>query len=208
MVSKIFYDPTHVKAINDTLITLTPKKDVVTSIKDFCPISLCNVSYKVITKIISQHPRGLMEKLIGPCHSSFVPRRQSGDNIIVAQEIFHSTRKKPGRKGWMAIKADLQKAYDRLKWEFIKDTLQHIGIPGKMIELIWQCTTTASMHMLWNSEVLEGFLPSRGIRQGDPLSPYLFLLCMERLFQMISLAAEHKLWKPIYLSRGARRSLT
>lgn len=92
LVCKIFEDPNRVKEINGTLITLIPKKEVVTCMKDFRPISLCNVSYKVVTKILTQRLRDLMGKLVGPCQSSFIPNRHSGDNIIVAQEVFHSMR--------------------------------------------------------------------------------------------------------------------
>lgn len=102
----------------------------------------------------------------------------------------------------MAIKVDLEKAYDRLKWDFIKDTLMDIGLPEKIVDVIRNCTTSSSMRMLWNGEALDEFLPSRGIRQGDPLSPYLFILCIERLFQMIGLAVKHNLWKPICLTKG------
>lgn len=79
---KMFDDPSKIKDINGSLITLIPKKDVVVCMKDFRPINLCNVSYKVITKIIAQRIRGFMGKLIGPCQSSFVPQCQSGDNIM------------------------------------------------------------------------------------------------------------------------------
>lgn len=71
-----------------------------------------------------------------------------------------------------------------------------------MFELIWHCLSTTSMRMLWNGEALEEFFPTRGIRQGDPLSPYLFVLCIERLFHLVSLAVDHKLWRPIQLNRG------
>lgn len=141
-----------------------------------------------------------MGSWIGPCQSSFPPNHQSRDNIIVVQEIFHYMRNKKGNKGWMAIKVDLEKAYDRLKWSYIKETLQDIGIQENITNLIWHCIFASSMRVLWNGEALEEFYPSRGIRQGDPLSPYLFV-CIERLFQAISLAVDDKIWKPICLSR-------
>lgn len=80
--------------------------------------------------------------------------------------------------------------------------LQDIGFPSNYVDLVWHCISTPRMRMMWNGEALEEFTPSRGIRQGDPISPYLFVLCIERLFQMISLAVEEEQWRPIQLSRG------
>lgn len=102
----------------------------------------------------------------------------------------------------MAIKFDLEKAYDRLNWSFIKDTLVHIWVPNGFVNLVWHCISSSRMRMLWNGEALDEFTPSRGIRQGDLISPYLFVLCIEKLFQMISLVVDLKEWSPIQLSRG------
>lgn len=179
LVLEIFSNPAKVFDVNETLITLIPKIDHASNIRDFRPISLCNVSYKVITKLLAQRLRVIMCALVNPCQSSFIPNRQSRDNIIVAQEIFHSMRLKRGKKGWMAIKIDLEKAYDRLNWSFIKETLEDISLPNRMVELIWQCISSTRVRMLWNGEALEEFKPPRGIRQGDPISPYLFVLCIE-----------------------------
>lgn len=202
MVLEIFTNPGKVSQINDTLITLIPKVDPVVNIKNFRPISLCNISYKVITKILAHRLRLLMGTLVNPCQSSFIPHRQSRDNIILAQEIFHSMRAKKGKTGWMVIKLDLEKAYDRLNWAFIKETLVDIGLPNDFINLIWHYISTPKMRILWNGEALEEFAPARGIRQGDPISPYLFVLCIEKLFQMIALAEDHNLWRPIQVARG------
>nr|KYP71396.1 Retrovirus-related Pol polyprotein LINE-1 [Cajanus cajan] len=189
--------PSKIATINDTFITLIPKSDNVSSLKHMRPIGLCNVSYKILTKVLSHWLRSIMKDLVGPNQCSFVLDRHSSDNIIITQEVVHSMRNKKGKVGWMAIKIDLEKAYDRLKWCFVKDTLQDIGLPASFINLIWACISTPKFRMLWNGEVLEEFSPSRGIRQGDPISLYLFVLCMERLFHLIEVAVEHALWNPI-----------
>nr|KYP72339.1 hypothetical protein KK1_004927 [Cajanus cajan] len=108
-----------------------------------------------------------MEKLAHPNQCSFMPHRNK-DNIIIFQEVIHSMRLRIGRKGWMAIKIDLEKAYDRLKWSFVKDTLSDIDLPQSFIDLVWACISTLSLRMLWNGDSLEEFKPSCGLRQCDP----------------------------------------
>lgn len=103
LVKDIFRDPSQVREVNETFLTFIPKVDQVYNISDFRPISLCNVSYKIVTKILAQRLRTVMGMLTNPCQSSFIPNRQSKDNIVIAQEIFHSMRKKKVKKGgWLS----------------------------------------------------------------------------------------------------------
>lgn len=95
----------------------------------------------------------------------------------------------------MTIKIDLEKAYDRLKWIFVKDTLEDV------VSLIWHYVTTSRMWLFWNGEAFEDFYPSRGIMQGDPISPYLFVLCLERLFHLIDQTVSNNFWRPVQISR-------
>ena len=110
-------------------------------------------------------------------------------------------RRKTGKRGLMAIKVDLEKPYDQLNWSFIFDTLQLTGIPIQLSKLIIECVTTSKMSILWNEEAIEEFSPGRGIRKGDPLSPYIFVLCIERLSHGISQAVREGSWKPIRLAK-------
>ena len=110
-------------------------------------------------------------------------------------------RKKMDSTGFMAIKVDLEKSYDRLSWEFISDTLREARIPSDLIQVIMACITSTTMRVLWNGEATNEFSPSQGIRQGCPLSPYLFVLCVERLIHGIHNAISAGKWRPIMLSR-------
>lgn len=143
--------------VNETFITLIPKVDSVSNIRNFRPISLCNVTYKIITKILEQRLRPVMSQLVNPCQSNFIPNRQSRDNIVIAQEIFHSIRFNKGKMGWMAIKIDMEKAHDRLQWSFIKETMDDIRLPHKFVDVVLQCISTSRMRVLWNGEALEEF---------------------------------------------------
>ena len=102
----------------------------------------------------------------------------------------------------MAIKIDLEKAYDKLEWSFIKDVLGKANLSKNLIQIIMSCVSTVSSSVLFNGGYLEEFFPSRGIRQGDPLSPYLFILCMDYLGQLIQEKCEENIWIPIKASRG------
>jgi len=190
------------EGVNETFLVLIPKVENPQSVTQLRPIGLCNVVYKAITKSIVNRIKPVLAKLIAPTQSSFVPGRQITDNIIIVQEMLHSMRRKKGSKGFMAIKIDLEKAYDRLRWPFIRETLLEARIPQMMIDVILNCISLTTFSILWHGEKTEAFTPSRGVRQGDPLSPYLFVLCMERLNHLIEAAVEKGDWKPIIASRG------
>ena len=190
------------EGLNETFLVLIPKIENAQSVTQLRPIGLCNVAYKVITKAIVHRIKPVLGKLIAPTQSSFVPGRQISDNIIIVQEMLHSMRKKKGSQGCMAIKIDLEKAYDRLRWPFIREMLLEARLPQKMIDVILNCVSLSSFSVLWNGDKTEAFTPSRGVRQGDPLSPYLFVLCMERLNHLIEDSVNKGDWKPIRACRG------
>lgn len=188
------------EGINDTLISLIPKTAHPESVTQFRPISLCNVSYKIITKVMVNRIKPILERLVSQEQSSFVPGRQIVDNIVVYQEVLHSLRKCKGSNKYMVIKVDLEKAYDRLSWNFIRDTLRVAGFDESWIRNIMGCVETSRLALLWNGRPREWFYPKRGVRQGDALSPYLFVLCIERLNHLIKRLVEEGRWKGIRLS--------
>lgn len=103
----------------------------------------------------------------------------------------------------MMLKSDLEKAFDRLEWSFIRQTLTHFNFPPPLIELIMSCVTTTITSILFNGTPTQAFKPSRGIGQGHPLSPYLFIMCMKMFSQSINLAVDYQSWDPIYLNKQA-----
>lgn len=114
MIKDVWLQPSKIQSLNATFLDLIHKAESVTNMKQFCPIGLCNVAFKIITKLITCKIRYSLQNLIGPTQCSFIPKSHSHGNIIIAQEIFHSMRSKSGKKGRMAIQIVLEKAYDRL----------------------------------------------------------------------------------------------
>lgn len=105
--------------LNETLLALIPKVYSPEYVKQFRPISLCCVAYKLITKIIVNRIRPLLKYLVGPMQVSFVPGKQATDNIFLAQELIHTIKKTRSKNRLMAIKIDMEKAYDRVSWDLI-----------------------------------------------------------------------------------------
>lgn len=206
-VMAAFKNQCYPPGMNETLVTLIPKGNNPDEASKFRPIALMNVIVKVITKIIANRLKAIIGKIISPTQCAFIPGRQAADNIIIAQELMHTMRTKTGYKGLMAVKLDLEKAYDKVRWKYLEAILMKVGFSRELTNLIMFTITSSSLSILWNGKCLEAFRPQRGIRQGDPLAPYLFLLCMESLSQAITQAEAEGSWRPVRTSiRGPRIS--
>lgn len=173
-------------SLNRTAITLIPKTPNPESLDQYRPISLCNYAYKIFSKVLANRLKPLLPMLITEEQSAFVAGRQIQDNVLIVQEVIHQLKTRQRRCHFKAIlKLDMQKAYDRVEWDFLRDYLLRLGFHSHWVQLIMQCISTPSFSIKMNGEFLPTFHPTRGLRQGDPLSPYLFIIVANLLSFLI-----------------------
>ncbi|KAL0402454.1 UNVERIFIED_CONTAM: hypothetical protein Slati_4275300 [Sesamum latifolium] len=172
------------KQINATIIALIPKVQMPARVSEYRPISCCNVLYKVITKLIVKRMQTVLHLLIDSLQNTFVPGRSIANNILLAQELLagYNQVKRPPR---CTIKVDLKKAYDSVEWDYLLEVLKSFNFSTRFIRWIEQCISTANFSISLNGSIY-GFFPSTcGLGQGDPMSPYLFVLILESWHTLI-----------------------
>jgi len=166
------------KQINATILVLVPKIPNASTVHDFRPIVCCNTIYKCITKLIANRMTHVLPSIISPTQNAFVKGRHISDNILLAQELFSGFHHDPYRAK-CAIKVDFRKAYDTVRWDFIEVCMQAFGSPQSFIDRIMACIRSPKFSISLNGDLHGFFASGRGIRQGDPMSPYIFTLVME-----------------------------
>lgn len=142
------------------------------------PISCLNTLYKVIAKLLTDRLQKLLIQIISPAQSAFLPGRLLAENVLLATEIVHGYNWKNIEPRGM-LKVDLRKAFDSVRWDSIISALRALAVPEKFVNWISQCISTPTFSVSVNGSVGGYFKSNKGLRQGDPLSPYLFVLAME-----------------------------
>ena len=186
MVQSFFANGLMLKEMNHTFITLIPKTPNPSTIHNIRSISLCNMSYKIISKTLTNRLKILLAKLITPWQAASIPGRNIQDNSIIVHEIFHTLHQNhTSTSGMAALNLHLEKAFDKVKQPFLLSIFKHFGISDKWIQMISQCICTPSFSILINGSLASLFTSNCGICQGDPISPFLFILVtnvLSRLF--------------------------
>ena len=203
-VQRFFATGFILKEWNATLLVLIPKIVPPQEVNHLRPISLCNVLYKCIAKCMVNRMQHLLPSLIEDYQNAFIPGRHMEDNILLTHELTHIINKqRRTRKHLATLKLDMNKAYDRVNWNFLLRVLNAYGFPSHWVRLIRECISTVTYKVLINGVATPSFTPTCGLRQGDPLSPYLFLFCIDILSRMTTLDTDIRKFQGIRIhARG------
>jgi len=182
------------RGTNSSFITLIPKGVTQHSLNDYRPISLIGSLYKIIAKILSSRLRNVMPKLISDNQFAFIGGRNILDGVAIANEVIDDAKK--NNKPCLLFKVDFEKAYDSVSWDFLLYMMNRIGFHEKWLGWMRRWLNSTHISILVNGSPTEEFKPSKGLRQGDPMAPFLFLIVAEGLNGLTRIAVHKKMLIP------------
>jgi len=144
-----------------------------------------------MAKILAGRLAQALQGIVSPMQNAFLGGRYMSDNINLVQELLRQYSRKRSSPRCL-LKVDFKKAFDSVQWDFLACLLRQLGFPAKFVPLIMQCVSSTSYSIAVNGDIHGFFSGQSGVRQGDPLSPYLFICCMEYLSRMITLASQQE----------------
>ncbi|WJX68825.1 hypothetical protein P8452_53158 [Trifolium repens] len=183
-VMEFFYENNIYIAINNTLVTLIPKHSAAKTIKEYRLISCCTTIFKIISKILTMRLCKVMNSIVNTRQAAFVPGQHIHDHILLAYELIRGYSRKGGTPKCM-MQLDLQKAYDTVDWLALQHILREIGLPNQFIKWIMLGITSVSYKFNIHGRYTSFMRAKRGLRQGDPISPLLFVIVMEYLHRIL-----------------------
>lgn len=172
-----------------TTLSLIPKIKDAHKIDNLRPISLCNVSHKVISRILGNRLGEILPDIISPEQAGFVKDRNIHENIVLAHDMAHDIHKQ-GKDGNAILKLDMSKAYDRISWTFLIRAMRAFGFCEQWCDLVYRCISNSWYSIFLENKMYGYFKSSCGVRQGDPLSPSLFVIAMEWISRAINRKVE------------------
>ncbi|XP_038974250.1 uncharacterized protein LOC120105653 [Phoenix dactylifera] len=187
-----------------TFITLIPKRVDASEPSHYRPISLCTTLYKVVARIMVGRMTSLMPRIISQEQGAFVGGRSISDNILLAQEMMGDLQRASRRRCLMAVKLDMERAHDRIRWDFLRRALESFGFHRVWIDWILGCVQGPSFSILVNGTPSPFFRATMGLRQGCPLSPFLFIICSDVLSRAMHAACGNRELAPYCPAPGAR----
>ena len=203
---KEFYDQNvFLKSLNNTFLVLLPKKGGAEELGDFRPISLLGGLYKLLAKVLANRLKKVIGKVVFPYQNAFATKRQILDASLIVNEVIDAWNKR-GENG-LICKLDIEKAYDSINWQFLLKVMEKMGFGSKWLRWMWWCISTAKFSVMVNGAPAGFFSSSKGLHQGDPLSPSLFVMGMEVLSVLIRRAMEGGFISGCKIQRGRGRAV-
>jgi hypothetical protein len=181
--------------LNSAYITLIPKRLDAEQIKDFRPISLVHSFAKLITKILANRLAGRLDSMVSPNQSAFIKKRFIQDNYMLVQQTVRFLNSQKQLR--ILLKLDITKAFDSVSWGFLMEVLHKLGFGSRWCDVLCGLLSSSSTQVLLNGIPGDKIHHRRGLRQGDPLSPMLFILVMDVLNWLVMRAAEIGLLQPL-----------
>ena len=187
------------KGCNASFFALVPKVCDPLSLDQFRPISLVGMLYKIVTKVLAGRMNDVLHLIIDENQYAFLRNRGMLDSVLVANEVVEEVRR--NRRSALCFKVDYEKAYDSVRWEFLFDMLQRLGFHSKWVRWVRGCLESSSISVLVNGSPTEELKLSRGLRQGDPMVPFLFLMVAEGLAGLVRQASKQNMLTGVKVGR-------
>lgn len=192
-----------VNGLNTSFVVLIPKKEETQNVHDYRPISLIGGAYKILSKVLANRLSKIVGSIILENQSAFIAGRQMLDSVVSLNEAMDNAKVKKAK--CMMFKIDFAKAYDTMDWGYLKEIMECLDFNKTWIEWIMECVSSAQASVLVNGSPSGNFKLGRGLRQGDPLSPFLFSIAAKGISRLMNKAVENGSFTPMEVGRDMIR---